>query len=104
MVIRFGLVVAVLVASTTAFAQAPDPAAGRALAERWCAACHVVSAGQARGSDTGPTFADIALNPMWWEPARLGELLARPHRAMPGFAVTQRDAADLAAFLATQRR
>jgi mono/diheme cytochrome c family protein len=93
-----------LAAIAPAAAQAPDPAAGRALAERWCAQCHVVAPGQTRGADTAPPFSDVAMNPMWWDAGRLGEYLRRPHPVMPNFSVTGREVLDLAAFLRAQRR
>lgn len=90
--------------SGQALAQPRDPDAGRATAERWCAACHVVSSGQPVGPDAGPPFSELAANPDWSDVERLRLFLARPHRLMPEFVVTRREAADLSAFLSTQRR
>jgi len=44
--------------------QAADAEAGRSIADRWCAACHVISDGNAdspavRGTDAVPTLASI---------------------------------------------
>jgi len=106
MLCRFAslLVVAASLAAGSVAAQPADPAAGRAIAERWCTGCHVIDEGQRRGTDAGPSFFEIAANPSSSDPARLAEFLARPHRVMPGFEFGRRDILDLIAFLATRRR
>ena len=44
-------------------AAAADAHQGGVLAKRWCATCHVVAAGQARGSTQAPSFSEIAKKP-----------------------------------------
>lgn len=102
--LRALLVFVLCTVAHAALAQAPDPAAGRALAERWCVSCHVIGPTQARGTDTGPAFTEIAMNPMWWDETRFAEYLARPHPVMPNFSVTRREVVDLMAFIRAQRR
>jgi mono/diheme cytochrome c family protein len=41
-------------------AVAGDPSNGKRLAERWCAACHVVSANQREANADAPPFEEIA--------------------------------------------
>ena len=41
-------------------ARAADPANGKRLAERWCAACHAVSPDQRQASADAPAFSTIA--------------------------------------------
>ena len=86
-------------------AKAPAAAAnaqnGERLAHRWCEACHVVTARQAgSGSDQAPPFATIAKRPNF-DAGRLALFLLAPHPKMPDMNLTQAEAADLAAYIAT---
>ncbi|MGE0417995.1 MAG: cytochrome c family protein [Acetobacteraceae bacterium] len=64
-------------------ALAGDPDAGHALAQRWCANCHVVEPGQNSGAANGaPTFAAVARMPSTTE-ASLKVFLQTPHDRMP---------------------
>ena len=74
-----------------------DVANGRNLAERWCASCHVTSAGQ-RLATEAPPFASIA-NRGNIDAARLAYFLMNPHPVMPNMALTRNEAADLAAYI-----
>lgn len=49
---------------------AADQLRGRAIAQRWCSECHVVTPGQVRGSDTVPTFAVVDPNDLTREAFR----------------------------------
>lgn len=81
----------------------PDPANGEALARRWCASCHVVSADQKSAASDAPTFASIG---------RSGEITAQglalfllsPHPNMPDMALTRKEVADLVAYIRLQRK
>ena len=97
--IRHGLLVAACLTITPAFAADPDN--GERLAQRWCAACHVVSATQ-RGSSTdqAPPFATIAKSP-GFNAATIALFLLDPHPKMPDMGLSRTDAADLAAYIAT---
>lgn len=56
---------------------------GKALAERWCASCHVVDAIRT-GTDAVPTFQAIADRP-GTTAAHLKAYLVKPHGQMPDF-------------------
>jgi mono/diheme cytochrome c family protein len=58
--IRQGLVFAVILAVTSAFAAA-DPDNGERRAQRWCAACHVVASDQRGPTGEAPPFATMHL-------------------------------------------
>ncbi len=82
---------------------AADIARGRAIAARWCDECHVVAPGQERGSDSVPTFAEIAKTDRLDE-ARLSAFLAAPrHSRMPDLSLTRSEIADLIAYIKAQR-
>lgn len=93
-----GVVVAALLASTSAFAA--DSANGERLAHRWCESCHVVSQRQAgAGTDQAPPFATIAKRPNF-DAAQVALFLLNPHPKMPDMNLTRAEAADLAAYIA----
>jgi mono/diheme cytochrome c family protein len=82
---------------------AGDAANGRILAQRWCAACHVVSDEQRQASEAAPPFASVARRP-GFDADRLAFFLLDPHPKMPDMGLTRREAADLAAYIATLRK
>ena len=86
----------------TAPAIAADVERGEAMAKRWCAACHVVAAGQTRGSTQAPPFSEIARKPGFGA-GQLALYLLLPHPRMPDMAMSRAEAADLAAYIAAQR-
>jgi mono/diheme cytochrome c family protein len=96
--IRQGLVLAVILAVTPAFAADPDN--GERLARRWCAACHVVASNQRGTTGEAPPFASIAAKPDF-DAARLAFFLLDPHPKMPNMQLSRTEAADLAAYIAT---
>ena len=80
-------------------AQAADIEKGKALAERWCASCHAVSAQQTRASTDAPSFASIAQN------RRIPEItnfLTQSHPSMPDMSLTTSEITDLIAYMQTQ--
>jgi mono/diheme cytochrome c family protein len=78
-----------------------DANQGKAIAERWCIGCHVVSATQKSApADQAPPFASIALRPDFDE-GRLALLLLSPHPNMPKLALSRFEIADLAAYIRT---
>jgi mono/diheme cytochrome c family protein len=81
----------------------PDAKNGERLALQWCASCHVVAVGQTQGIAAVPTFAEIARRP-GFNAAQLALFLFNPHPVMPNMALTRKEAADLAAYIATQRK
>ena len=83
-------------------ALAADADRGEILARRWCAACHVVSAGQTHGSTQAPPFSEIAGRP-GFDAAHLALYLLLPHPRMPDMSMSRQEASDLAAYIAVQR-
>ncbi len=98
---RAGLAASALLAGLSDGMAAPaDVARGERLAKRWCAACHIVSADQKRGSDTAPSFASIAKRPSF-SPQKLAQFLMNPHPKMPDMQLTRDETRDLGAYIAT---
>ena len=84
-------------------AQAQDVLRGQALAERWCANCHVVS----RTADTGranglPTFPALADSKDVTAATLKGAMTAK-HSRMPDFQLGARDQDDLVAYILSLR-
>ena len=84
-------------------ALAADVANGERLAKRWCAACHVVAADQKSGNTQAAPFSAIA-KLLGFDAAKLALYLLTPHPKMPDMSLSRSEAADLAAFIATQGR
>lgn len=80
----------------------PDPDKGRALAERACVACHIVSR-EAKASTVPadvPSFAAIANKPGQSMEAIAGRIVI-PHPAMPAIALTREEIANVVAYIMT---
>ncbi|MGJ3265541.1 MAG: c-type cytochrome [Salinarimonas sp.] len=75
-----------------------DVANGRAIAERWCAACHLVSPDQQTAMDGVPSFRAIAARGALGDDA-LRAFLVDPHPVMPDMALTREEIADLSAYV-----
>ncbi|WP_188914940.1 c-type cytochrome [Salinarimonas ramus] len=92
--------VAILLASLLASpaARAADVEEGRAIAERWCASCHLVSREQETATDEVPTFHAIAARGDL-SGETLTAFLADPHPVMPDMALTRDEIADLASYI-----
>lgn len=82
-------------------AHAADASAGRALADRWCASCHVVGADSKSGTSDAPSFPAIAARDGDLSAAGLAFHLLGPHPQMPSVSLTRAQAADLSAYFAT---
>lgn len=78
---------------------AENPERGHDLAVRWCVACHVVDTALP-GGDAGPPFARIA-TALPGHAVSLRAWLTAPHDPMPDFGLSQRDIADILAYLRT---
>lgn len=63
-------------------AHADEVSDGRALAEQWCAGCHLVSPEQTVGGDGAPAFATIAADTTKSD-AALAAWISDPHPPMP---------------------
>jgi mono/diheme cytochrome c family protein len=93
-----GLLVSAVVACCAALpAAAQDVRHGRAIAEAWCAQCHLVGPG-GPGVDLAPPFEAIARDPArsddW-----LRAWLSDPHPPMPDLDLTRLEIEDLLAYL-----
>ena len=75
-----------------------DAAAGERLANRWCAACHIVGGGAPQSVPQGPpTFHSIAESGK--TPDQLRAFLTKPHGAMPDLALTRAEIDDVIAYI-----
>ncbi len=83
---------------------AADASAGQAIAQRWCASCHVVGTAPQSAASDAPTFASIAARDGDISGPWLAFRLLNPHPQMPQVSLTRAEAADLAAYLATLRK
>ena len=73
--------------------------AGRAVAEKVCAQCHLVEAGQAPPRDVGaPSFYEFMAKPDSTE-FRLRAFLRTPHYKMPDLRFTRAETDDIIAYL-----
>jgi mono/diheme cytochrome c family protein len=88
--------------SQASAASAADAENGRRLAERWCAACHLISGEQKSTTTEAPPFSVVARKPDFSTQA-LAFFLLHPHPKMPDFGLSRDSADDLAAFIASQR-
>lgn len=80
-----------------------DPVAGKAIAQRGCAQCHMISEGQGRAVVNGvPTFAGLARDPSMTVP-RLQGFMKAPHPPMPDFALTRSEINDVTAYILSLR-
>lgn len=81
----------------------PDPIHGKDLAMRFCANCHLVSAGQEHANVDVPSFNEIANK----EAQTAGAIMANimlPKHPMPTIPLTQSELADLAAYILSLRK
>jgi|SRR5579871_1869992 len=82
-------------------AMAADASQGKAIAERWCTGCHLVTPGQKTPTtDKAPPFASLAKMPDFGAD-RLAILLLTPHQNMPQLSFSRSEIADLAEFIRT---
>lgn len=92
-----------LLAFTSEATFAADADHGSALAQRWCASCHVISSAQRVEIDHSPSFASIAQRPNCTA-EKLAVFLLEPHPKMPDMSLSREEVDDLAAYIAEQRR
>src|SRR6478736_1855629 len=90
-----------LLASGTAVAG--DLASGQRIAERWCAACHLVSARQSTASADVPSFEAIARS-RELDRSRLSAFLADPHPRMPDMQLSRSEIDDLVGYIQRDRK
>ena len=102
-VARISAPLALLVAMTASSAQAQDVLRGQALAERWCANCHVVNRAATTGKADGlPTFPAIAARKDVTAATLKGAMTAT-HSRMPDLQLGARDQEDLVAYIFSLR-
>ena len=75
-----------------------DPAAGRRLAEAWCAECHAIGRESAGPLLRGPSFADVAKRPKT-TPLSLNVFLRSNHDNMPNIILKRDEADDIVAYI-----
>jgi mono/diheme cytochrome c family protein len=93
---------AILAAVVARPALAADASNGERLAERWCAACHVVSLNQRGASSDAPPFKEIAKRPNFSQRG-IATFLLDPHAKMPDMNLTRFEAGDIAAYIGKLR-
>ena len=81
------------------FAVAADGAKGAAVAQRWCATCHVVSSSQKSGNASVPTFADISAKRTI---AQIKGALFVSHMRMPDMALIREEVDNVIVYIQTQ--
>src|SRR5215470_1708680 len=97
-----GALAVIAVTGFASVATAGDATAGKQLAERWCQSCHAIGANQPMAVTEAPPFATIARKP-GFEEAKVAKFLLDPHPKMPDIGLSREAAADLAAFIASQK-
>ncbi len=91
------------VALSAGLAEAQDVVRGQALAERWCANCHVVNREATTGRADGlPTFPALAARKDV-TPATLKGAMTATHSLMPDFELGARDQEDLVSYILSLR-
>ena len=85
-------------------AQAQDLDQGHAIAERWCANCHVVDRVQREGQASGlPSFVAVANRPGVSRESLRAAMTAE-HGRMPNFSLTTREMNDLSGYILSLRK
>lgn len=102
-VIAMALTIIGLMTGLYGQAAAADAEQGKALATRWCAACHIVAADQTRGTASAPPFSEVATRGDF-DAARVALFLLAPHPKMPDMNLTRVEAANLSAYIATLKK
>jgi mono/diheme cytochrome c family protein len=97
-----GLLTLTLFTALANAAYAADADNGERLAKRWCAACHVVATDQSKGNTQAPPFSEVAKKP-GLDAAKVALFLLLPHPKMPDMGLSRSEAADLAAYIETQK-
>ncbi|MGR7997486.1 MULTISPECIES: c-type cytochrome [unclassified Xanthobacter] len=85
-------------------AEPADAAAGQALANRWCASCHVVDANQKTAQSDAPSFTAIAAGNAELSAPWLAFRLLSPHPQMPQVSLSRAEARDLAAYFESLKK
>jgi mono/diheme cytochrome c family protein len=95
---------ALLLLMLPAFAQAQDVARGKAMAERWCANCHVVSSSATIAKVDGlQTFPALAADSKLTESKLRAAMTSQHGGGMPDFSLTRQEQDDLVAYIYSLR-
>ena len=95
---------ALLLIMLPAFAYAQDAPRGRAIAERWCANCHIVSSSATIGSANGlQTFPALAADPNITVSKLRAAMTSQHGGRMPDFSLTKQEQDDLIAYIFSLR-
>ena len=85
----------------TSPATAQDVESGHRIAKRWCSACHEIGKAPVQNV-VSPPFATIAHMPSTTA-ISLNAFLSTPHHRMPDYILTQREIADVSAYILSLR-
>ena len=96
------LLVAMNAASAGGVTSKPDPANGKALAERLCTNCHIVNADQEQAIADIPSFKEIGSRPGQTE-GTIMAFIVLPKHPMPQIPLTKSELADLSAYILSLR-
>lgn len=88
---------AFMLALTPAAMAAESAAAGKELAAKWCASCHLTGESDT-AMDSAPPFAALATDPKVTSD-RLSAFLTKPHGGMTGLSLSRQQIDDLAAYI-----
>ena len=94
------LSISMALVQTPAAEQRAVPEHGKAIAQTWCAACHLVSSSQTQVNADVPTFASIARR-LPADADVLAAFISNPHPPMPNLGLSRQDIQDLLAYIAT---
>ncbi len=95
---------ALLLLMLPTFARAQDVARGKAMAERWCAQCHVVTRSATAGKAIGTeTFPALAADPGITESKLRAAMTSQHGGRMPDFSLTRQEQDDLIAYIFSLR-
>ena len=78
------------------------PDSGKAIAEHWCASCHLVKEDQPETTTDTPTFRSIARKTETTD--WIAGFLADPHPPMPNLSLTRQEIQDLGAYFESLRQ
>jgi len=100
---QFFFFAAAVAAASPGMAQ--DRANGESIAKTWCAGCHVINGAspQFGQTDAIPSFSAVAGMPSTTA-ISLRIFLSTPHARMPDYNLTQREIADVSAYILSLKR
>jgi mono/diheme cytochrome c family protein len=98
-----GLAALVVAAPALAASDSVDVTAGRVLAEKWCAECHVPGSSIRGRPGVPPSFRAIAKDPATTERS-VRVFLVSPHPSMPNVSLTREQVDDIVAYILSLKR